>query len=125
MRKIISFDFDGVIHSFDSPWEAPDIIPDPPVDGIRNLIAELRDLGFKVIVSSSRCSGKGGKEAILEYLDKYKIKVDDVTAEKVASMVHIDDRAITFTGDTEGLLEEIKSFTPWNRPGELPVQTIE
>jgi len=41
-KKTVVFDFDGVIHSYKSGWQGENIIPDPPVDGIKKAIDEIR-----------------------------------------------------------------------------------
>ena len=57
----------------------------------------------------------GGIEEIKRWLAKYDIKVDDVTDEKPPAVVIIDDRAITFDGNTKDLLQKIRTFKPWNK----------
>ena len=110
----IIFDFDGVINSYKSGWKGPNVIPDPPVPGIKEAIEKIRK-EYRVVVVSSRCYHKGGIGAIKNYLDKYGIVVDDVTGEKPPAVCTIDDRAITFNGKPEQLLDKIKSFRPWNK----------
>lgn len=112
-KKIVGFDFDGVINSYKSGWVAYDEIPDPPVEGIQELIKSIRAAGYKVVIFSSRCSYVGGIKAIADYLRKHDIVVDDIVKEKPPAHVILDDRAITFTGNTEGVLEQIKSFKAW------------
>lgn len=111
--QTVVFDFDGVIHSYKSGWCGADVIPDPPVEGIKEAIAEIRANGFKVVVVSTRCSKEGGLCAILKWLHKYDITVDNVCAEKPPAIVYIDDRAICFDGKSADLLNKIKSFKPW------------
>ena len=38
----VILDFDGVIHSYASGWQGTTVIHDPPVDGMREAIAEIR-----------------------------------------------------------------------------------
>lgn len=114
MRNVI-FDFDGVIHSYASGWQGPTIIPDPPVPGIREAIKQIRKAGYRVIVVSTRCYSPGGIEAIRSWLQHHGIEVDDVTGEKPPAVVSVDDRAITFDGHPETLLEKIRTFRPWYR----------
>lgn len=113
-KQTVIFDFDGVINSYASRWQGADVIPDPPVTGIKKAIAEIRQ-HYRVVVVSSRCYQDGGIRAIKAWLEKYDITVDDVTDEKPPAVVIIDDRAITFDGNTEGLLTKIKNFKPWNK----------
>lgn len=111
----VIFDFDGVINSYESGWEDALSMPDPPVEGIKEAIAEIRKAGYAVYVISSRCMTKGATAAIWKYLNKYGIEVDAVRAEKPPAVVTIDDRAICFDGHPETLLAKIKEFKPWNR----------
>jgi len=111
--KTVVFDFDGVIHSYKNGWQGVTVIPDPPVSGIKEVIDELRNGGYRVVVVSTRCYQEGGTEAIKKYLQKHNITVDEVTGEKTPAVVYVDDRAITFDGKVEGLVERIKSFKPW------------
>lgn len=111
-RPIVCFDFDGVIHSYTSGWKGATEIPDPPVEGIKEAIREIRK-EYKVVVFSSRCSQPGGSAAIENYLEENDIKVDDVVTSKPPAMVTIDDRAITFDGKPQDLLQKIRSFKPW------------
>lgn len=112
--KTVVFDFDGVIHSYVSGWKGIDNIPDPPVEGIKEVIDTIRrEDGYRVAVVSTRCSEEKGKIAIQEYLKKHDIVVDYVLKEKPPAVVYIDDRAIRFNGKTDGLVDQIKGFKNW------------
>lgn len=113
-KQTVIFDFDGVINSYKSGWQGADIIPDSPVTGIQEAITEIRKY-YRVVVVSSRCYQPGGIEAITTWLAKFNIKVDEVTDEKPPAVVIIDDRAITFDGRAEHLLEKIRNFKPWHK----------
>lgn len=115
MRKTVVFDFDGVIHEYTSGWKGIDIIPDSPVDGIRESIMDIRSNGYEVIVVSARCSDPIGIQAIKEYLLFHDIVVDGVSETKPPAIVYIDDRAICFDGNPNNLLEQINNFKPWNK----------
>lgn len=112
MAKTVVFDFDGVINSYTSGWRGVDVIPDPPVEGIKVAIDEIRR-HYKVVVVSTRCFQEGGTEAVKAWLNKYGITVDDVLAYKPPAIVYIDDRALTFDGNTKDLLSKIKKFRTW------------
>jgi beta-phosphoglucomutase-like phosphatase (HAD superfamily) len=115
MKRTVVFDFDGVIHSYTSGWKGPNIIPDPPVPGIKEAIAEIRAAGYEVVVVSTRCAFINGLRAIEKYLNKYGIEVDDIQKEKPPAIVYIDDRAICFDGNPAELLGKIQNFRPWNK----------
>lgn len=79
MKPTVVFDFDGVIHSYTSGWQGVDVIPDPPINGITDAIADIRRMN-EVVVVSIRCAVPEGKQAVEDYLKKYHIEVDAVTA---------------------------------------------
>ncbi len=113
-KPTVILDFDGVIHSYRSGWQGPAVIADPPVEGIKEAIANIRKY-YRVVVVSSRCYQPGGIAAIERWLKRHGIVVDAVTDEKPPAKVIIDDRAITFDGDAAGLLARINAFRPWTR----------
>lgn len=115
MKEKVVFDFDGVIHSYNSGWRGYDEAPDPPVPGIKKAIEGIRAAGYEVIVVSSRCAVPEGHAAVYRYLQDHGIKVDRVCAEKPPARCYIDDRAICFDGKPETLLGKIRSFKPWNK----------
>lgn len=113
-KETVVFDFDGVIHSYKSPWQGATVIPDPPVEGIREAIADVRKL-YNVVVVSTRCIVPEGKKAVEDYLRHFDIEVDAVLAEKPPAIAYIDDRAICFDGEPSKLLSKISNFVPWNK----------
>lgn len=123
----IVFDFDGVIHSYKSGWKGAENIPDPVVPGIADAIKELRDLGYRVVVVSTRCSTPEGIVAVRQYLKKNKIVVDAVLVEKPPALCYIDDRAIRFDGHPEKLVGQVVNFRTWIEGGarsDEPVKTL-
>lgn len=118
ISKTIVFDFDGVIHSYTSGWKGIDIIPDKPVDGIKDVISTLRSKGYQIVVVSSRCAEEKGIKAIKDYLKKYDIVVDDVRKEKVPAIAYIDDNAIHFEPkDVNSLVDKIEAID--KKAGEI------
>lgn len=115
MKKTVVFDFDGVIHSYTSGWKGATVIPDPPVEGMKDALKEIHDAGYEVVIVSTRCAGEEGAAAIQQWLDEYKMSefVDRVCKEKPPAIVYIDDRAICFDGHPENLLRRIGMFRPW------------
>ena len=113
-KPTVVFDFDGVIHSYKSGWQGIDVIPDPPVEGIRDAISKLRKQ-YRLVVVSSRCREKKGLQATRDWLKEHHIIVDDITFQKVPAIVYVDDRALTFNGNAEELMDQIRHFKPWYR----------
>lgn len=109
----VVFDFDGVIHSYKSGWQGATVIPDPPVPGIADAIAEVRAAGMRAVVVSTRCATPEGIAAVEDYLHHNDITVDGVQMEKPPAICYVDDRAICFDGNASTLAEKIKSFKPW------------
>ena len=117
-KKTVVFDFDGVIHSYKSGWQGIDVIPDEPVPGIREAIAEIRAAGYDVVVVSARCNKLAGVEAIYKWLDDNNIEVDRVASCKPPAEAYIDDRAIAFDGNPKTLLHKIQTLVPWYKREE-------
>lgn len=116
MKKTVVFDFDGVIHSYTSGWQGADVIPDPPVPGIKEAIEEIRQT-YRVVVVSTRCTSFEGVKAVSQYLANHGIEVDAFMTEKPPAVCYVDDRALCFDGRSEDLLEKINNFKPWYKRG--------
>lgn len=112
MVRTVVLDFDGVIHSYTSKWQGVDVIPDPPIEGIKEAIEDIRK-DYKVVVVSSRCFQEGGLRAVKAWLDRHDIAVDDVLSHKPPAIVYVDDRALTFDGNPKDLIHKIKTFKTW------------
>ena len=102
-KPTLCFDFDGVIHSYTSGWKGAEVIPDPPVEGIKEALTELqRD--YKITILSSRCASDAGIIAMQDWLKKYEIPYDIITRTKPPAVCYIDDRAICFDGNPQHML---------------------
>ena len=115
--KRIMIDFDGTIHKYSKGWKDGTVY-DEPISGAKQFIDQLKDDGFEVIIFTARLSeithGKEGvkkqKQMIKNWLKKYGIKIDGITAEKIPATAYIDDLAIEFDGVWNSeLLDRIKS----------------
>lgn len=116
-RYRICVDFDGVIHSYTSPWEHAEFIPDPPVDGA---IEWLREMGrhFEVVIHTTRGRTADGAFAVKRWLHNHGLEwglAATVTAEKVAALIYLDDRAIRFDGTNFPTRSEVHAARPWNK----------
>lgn len=67
MRKILCLDFDGVLHSYESGWKGPRVIPDEPTDGAMEFLVVAIER-FEVAIFSSRSSYLGGRWAMKRWL---------------------------------------------------------
>jgi len=125
----VSIDFDGVIHSYTSGWQGVDVIPDPPVEiketkrkrqGVTSIewLTELvNSNAIKVVIFSTRNFQDGGISAMKKYLIDNGIPKDvldkiSFPTVKVPAILHIDDRAVQFTGNFFNV-NDIIGFEPW------------
>jgi len=120
MLKILSVDFDGVIHSYTSKWIGAHVIPDPPVDGAIQWIRDVIDSKqFAVHIFSSRNAQIGGVQAMNKYLIKHGLEETYLRkirfpARKPPAHLTIDDRGYHFDGTFPSVMWRA-AFTPWNR----------
>lgn len=120
MSRHVCFDFDGVIHSYTSGWQGVDVITDPPVKGIKELLDKFKENMYKVAILSTRCRDELGRKAMEEYLLANCIPYDDIWDAKHPAIAYVDDRAFNFTPDKlHTLFEDIENFKPWCKTPEL------
>lgn len=136
MKKTLSLDFDGVCHSYTSPWQGPTVIPDPHVPGLFDFLVSCQE-DFIVEIYSTRSETIDGREAMkswfvqesyklanvrnLDYEDSALLR-DAVEALRFPSIkpkafVGLDDRILTFTGKWPPV-DFLKKFKPWNKRGK-------
>lgn len=134
-KPILCIDFDGVIHSYTSPWKDATTIEDSIVPGFFEWARKAKDY-FDLVIYSSRSKQPGGTESMELWLELQwtylfgQGTVDTENAlqdmltwfkfahEKPAAFLTIDDRAICFEGDWSKLdPQELIKFKPWNRRG--------
>lgn len=116
----VCFDFDGVIHSYQQPWNGHSVIPDPPSPGAIDCLRSILKSEFEVAIFSVRSELDEGRRAIRDWLIKYGLS--DSEAQKVKlpthkpkALLYVDDRAYLFTGENWPTLDFIRNFHPWNR----------
>ena len=116
-KKRLSFDFDGVLHSYTSGWQGAEIIPDPPVPGMAAALHRLAALGWDISVCSSRARSSEGVAAIDAWLLENGFPSGMiVSSEKLPAELYIDDRALRFDGCVPVMLEAIDTWKgPWNK----------
>lgn len=124
--KLLCVDFDGVLHSYMTPWTSHDVISDPPVPGAMRWLVEMEFTeGYQVVIYSSRSRYPNGIIAMREWMAKHieEAKMGEhahlrtlsnlqYMSEKPPAYLTIDDRAICFRG-TFPTVKEMDDFKPW------------
>ncbi len=116
-RYTIAVDFDGVIHSYTTPWVSPEIIPDPPVEGAIKWLLTI-SAKFDVVIFTTRGQTEQGRCAVAEWLVEhgYHASISDVTFEKPPALIYLDDRGWRFEGPGSfPTADEIHKARPWNK----------
>ena len=66
-KPILVYDFDGVLHGYQSGWKGAAVIPDPPVPGaLEHLVGSFER--FQPAILSSRSHQWGGRAAMKRWL---------------------------------------------------------
>lgn len=122
-RRTLCVDFDGVLHSYTSPWAGAEVIPDPPVPGAFAFLAAAV-VRFRVAVFSARSHQPGGIDAMRRWfaahgLPGHALDALEFPTEKPQAIVYLDDRGWRFDG-TWPSLDELAAFQPWNRRKPAP-----
>ena len=106
--KVIALDFDATLADYDG-WKGSDH-KGHLLDGAKEFLEELVDLGFELVIVTARPVG-----GIQEWLENNKIDhlIKTVSNMKIGAFCYIDDRAITFHNNYKDTLEKIKNFVPW------------
>lgn len=120
-RYAVSSDFDGVLHSYTTPWQGAEVIPDPPIEGAIDWLHEVA-AEYDVVILTTRARHPGGAEAVEAYLREHGYTGDlVVTAEKLPALMYVDDRGWRFRGRFP-TLKQIRYMKPW-RTGDAPVRS--
>jgi hypothetical protein len=100
---IIAVDFDSTIHN---PFEVKKgyKMGVPIKDSIES-IRKLKSEGHYVIIFPTWADTIQKRQAIVDWLDYFKVPYDDVTSTKPDADVYIDDRGLRFTTWENTLVE--------------------
>ncbi len=116
MDKHLCVDFDGVIHSYMTPWSGIDVIPDPPVNGAFAWLGMMiMHDDYIVNIYSSRSKSPYGIAAMKNWFNDQGFLFTDYLefpTQKPPAYLTIDDRAICFKG-TFPSVQELDNFKPW------------
>lgn len=126
-KKLLCVDFDGVLHSYMTPWEGHDIVSDPPVKGAMEWLVDMElSEDYQVCIYSSRSRYRAGVMAMKAWIALWLTKCKDRSeqdrirtaknlvflSQKPAAYLTIDDRAICFKGEFP-TVEDMDNFKPW------------
>ena len=115
-RYTVAVDFDGVLHSYTSPWVNAETIPDPPVPGAIEWLREIAK-AFTVVIFTTRGKTPEGQRAVRHWLHEngWDAGINaTVTADKPPALIYLDDRAWRFIGYFP-TANEIHEARPWNK----------
>jgi|TARA_R110002020_G_scaffold101898_5_gene239659 predicted mannosyl-3-phosphoglycerate phosphatase (HAD superfamily) len=106
-NNTIAVDFDGVIHQYSKGFQGLENVYDPPMPGAVESLQKLKDMGYRLIIVSSRTV-----EPILNWLDKYNLGhfFDDVTNIKHPAKYYIDDHGLRFEKKLSNAWENVIEF---------------
>lgn len=117
-RYSIAVDFDGVIHSYTTPWIDAATIPDPPVEGAIDWLNEISE-AFDVVVFTTRAQSDESCWAVRHYLRDHGFEgwaTVAATNTKPPCLIYLDDRAYRFEGPgTFPTAGQIHRARPWNK----------
>lgn len=119
-HQTVAVDFDGVLHSYTTPWINEHTIPDPPVIGAMEWLGQMLEAGLDVVIYTTRGRTSAGRDAVHRWLLRHWPEAPlsrlQVTSEKPTALVYLDDRAWRFMGPgTWPSAEQILDARPWNK----------
>ena len=103
----IAVDFDGVIHRYSKGFQGLDNAYDPPMPGVVEGLDNLKDMGYRLIIVSSR-----PVNVIKDWLDKHEMShyFEDVSNTKHPARYYIDDHAVRFEKEDPQSWENVIKF---------------
>lgn len=114
--RVVAFDFDGVIASYDGFVHGEHIRD--PIPAVVEAIRTLKNEGHEILIHSTR-----GNAFLKKYCEQFSIPFDHINHRsdfygdnpgKPIAFVYVDDRNICYKGQSaEDLVSEIKNFKPY------------
>jgi hypothetical protein len=115
----ICVDFDGVINPYISGYQGKGNF-EKPFSEVEEVFGRLKEMGWVIIIYTCRRE----EESIKKYLEAYRIPFDYINynprneelglSNKISADIYLDDRAICFEGEWDGILERILGFRRWS-----------
>ena len=111
---VLAIDADGTLLEYTHP---PDI--GAPLPGMREELEKLRKHGWLIVIWTVRSD----VEQMRNHLEAHDIPFDFINqnpygppdgSNKIYSDVYLDDKALRFDGETDGLADKILYFRPWH-----------
>ena len=103
--RTLAVDFDGVLHRYQG-YRGGHI--DGPIRGARSAIERLLAQGHAVVVFTTRDA-----DTVRSWLTEHKFPPLEVTDVKRPFWLLLDDRAMHFDGQWDGVVERINAFRPY------------
>lgn len=95
-KPLLSLDFDGVLHRYSRGYQDGTIYDDP-APGAREF-CHLAQKHFLLVVHSARARTPAGRAEMRAWFKEHGFPEMPIDAEKPPAFLHLDDRAMTFTG---------------------------
>lgn len=116
--KTVAFDLDGTILEYDEGMACTNQFG-LPVPGMPSEIRKLWKDGWKIIIWTCRPRS----QELVDHLNRFRIPFHEINTNvngpydspKIHADVYVDDKAITFDGNTVGLAKRIKEHKPWHK----------
>ena len=122
LARTIAWDFDGVLHPYTNGWTGSTPDDEPPVPGVRDVLAALQADGYRQVVFSTRANHVEGADGIAAWLDAHDLArfFDEVTHSKPPAIAYVDDRAVPFVGDWAAVRDGIERLGGGRSHGAAP-----
>ena len=114
---VVAVDLDGTLCPYKEGAPA-DI--EPPIPGMLRELGALKAAGWVICIWTVRPT----TPELARKLKEHRVPFDHINenphgppngSNKIYADVYLDDKAMTFNGDTSGLAEKILRFKPWHR----------
>lgn len=136
-RLRVALDFDGVLHSYGQGFTGATDLPGEPVPGALDFVRAVVAAGHSAVVFSCRARtieqasesepwmvwDHGGRDAVLDWLEKWGFPAMPVTGVKPIADVYLDDYGYRFEGRWPSVAK-LEKLRPWYRNGKRALTTL-